>query len=655
MGRSSRRRILYWLGLLCILFAVVVIDATATFAWARAGGGGGYGGGGSSSSGGGGGGGGGEIIEALIWLCIRHPRIGIPLTITLAIMFYFASKEAKTQHAGHVIRRGLSAEEQQVKQLALQRLQSSDPNFNEDDFTNRVSDAFVKIQYAWSEQNLSSVRPFISDGIHERFSLQIDMQKADGIRNKMEDVRVTDVKLVAITSATHFDTIHVQINASAIDYNVSLESGRKINHSTRPTRFTEYWSFQRRQGAKTYTRPGVIEGNCPQCASPLEITDRTDCRACGAHVNSGQHDWVLSEITQAIEWRSPTVQQTRPGIAELSQRDPGFSLQHIEDRASVIFWRLRAAEFHNDPGIATPIVSPEMKEEFQRQLKELQARNEFWKDPAVGIVEVIDCIDEDNGRDTLRVKVKWSGVHSRKQKNGRPKTLRSKSIYTQVFVLVRNRGVTTSEANTFSAASCSNCGAPIGISKQGACNFCGTVLTDGTLDWVLDDIRPYTSDMAFRNFADFADRVESTQEHVVDLSRDEDSEVALGALVRVMAIDGHLDERERTALIKIGGKRGLSESEVDTIIESSNSQRASLPKPETAREVQQHLAQLVHAVMADGRVSSQERKLLSNYAERVELSTADVNIALAKERRRMYREAKRVLNLKPAKSNQQTL
>src|SRR5690606_22202172 len=141
----------------------------------------------------------------------------------------------------------------------------------------------------------------------------------------LQNVRVHGVELAAAAATEQFDTLHMEIHASATDYQVRVDSGREVAGTRRAEEFVEFWSFHRRHGAQTQSRGGSIEGQCPQCASPLQIVDKAQCEACGAWVNSAEHDWVLAEITQQSEWRLPGDEVTTPGVAALRQQDPGFS------------------------------------------------------------------------------------------------------------------------------------------------------------------------------------------------------------------------------------------------------------------------------------------------------------------------------------------
>lgn len=622
--------------------AVLLLEPASV--WARAGGGGSYGGGGGGSGGGnGGGGGGGEIFYLLWWLCREHPLIGIPVTIAFVAFIVYGGRTARSAHVTRTIRRGHARQEACVRAAAIERIHRRDPAFDEVAFLERVATAFGRVQEAWSHQDLAAVRPFISDGIRERFSLQIGMQQAEGIRNQMEDVRVLNSSLAAAFSDEAFDTLHVRIHASAVDATVDLRTGRRTTGSGRAAEFVEFWSFHRRPGARSLQGPGAIEGHCPKCAAPLEIVDVARCPSCGATVNSGEFDWVLAEITQDQEWRIPGTEQGIPGLAELKGRDPAFSIQHIEDRVSVMFWRLRAAEFHRDMKLARPVLEPRYGPEFTRVCERMRAAREFWKEPAVGKVELIDLESgSDSAPDRLRVKVRWSGTYCAGDPRGSSHARRPKAIYTDLYVLARRHGVNSVPQEAFTSAGCPNCGAPIAVNASGACTFCGTTITDGRFDWVLEQVRPFTPDVAFR--ANAARPPEDTE---FSLARDGDGELSLAVLARVMYSDGRIAPSERESLYRLGAHRNLTHRQLDLIIDSATIDEVSIPVPADSRQALQHLEQLVHAVLADGQLTTSEKKLLTSYARRVELSPADLKLAITRERRRAYRSARAELRRVP--------
>ena len=637
VNRSRR-----WLVALSLIFGFACLWSET--AWGRAGGGEHYGGGSSSggnSSHGSGGSGGGDIgpLIDLVWLLIRlvitYPKIGVPAVIVVAIMAYLISREGRGAYVSSTIRRGAERQRSRLQEQALRDLEARDPGFTEDAFLTKVRNGFHRIQKAWSAQDLKAIRPFISDGIRERFSLQIEMQQAEGYRNQLDNVAIQEAEIVAVESDAQFDTIHVRIDASARDYDVDLETGKQQGGDNATGLFTEFWSFLRRTGARSKTAPGSFEGHCPKCGAPLDIVDRAACGSCGATVNSGEHDWVLAEITQAGEWHRPEHRPQVPGALELQTQDPAFCPQHIEDRASVIFWRLRAAEHFGEPARAAPVVTPEFASGLHQTIPE-HGKRRFWKDAAVGMVELLDVqVSTGDGPDRLRSTIRWSGELSEIDATGNMRALRGKAIQTQVYVLKRQHGAQTLRESTFSSASCSQCGAPIDAVSQADCPYCGASLVDGRYEWVLEAVEPFTNALARSNiFEESGDPAPS---------RAADVELSLAILARMMWADGTIDERERSSLDRLGRRRGLAPGQIDAIINTAQAGDIELPTPETPQQALRFLDQLVDVSLSDGALSSGEKELLFLCAERFGLAPADVRGAIQRRTRERFQGAKKEL------------
>jgi uncharacterized tellurite resistance protein B-like protein len=225
--------------------------------------------------------------------------------------------------------------------------------------------------------------------------------------------------------------------------------------------------------------------------------------------------------------------------------------------------------------------------------------------------------------------------------------VRSQAIYTDVFSLVRRRGVKSVAQAAFSSAGCPACGAPIAVNQSGACSYCQTNITDGRHDWVLSDVSPYAADIAFPRELTEGRRPASRTEPdpYTALVAPQDAELSLAVLARVMYADGEVSPQEREALHRMGAHRKLPAEEVDLIIESAQMAETKIPEPRDAVEAVQHLKQIVHVVMADGSISGKEQRLLKLYADQVGLAAADVQQAIKQERRRMYQDARSVLRV----------
>ncbi|HEY1786314.1 MAG TPA: Tim44-like domain-containing protein, partial [Pirellulales bacterium] len=438
---------------LAALIAVAISLMTAGDVFARAGGGQGYHGSGSSNSGGfhsssGGGGGGVDLGPLLYWglqFCIHYPYIALPLIALAIYLFVKASQQGTDTYRTSVIRRAVGQTAELRRDAALQRLRAGDAAFDEAGFCGRAQQAFLKLQHAWSAQDLAPVRPFVSDGIFERFSLQIAEQRDFNYRNQVDQVTVAEVRLVQIAGDSIFDLLSVGIRAKADDYRVALDTGKRLGDGAENNEFVEYWTFLRRHGVTTGDRPGLVEGQCPNCGAQIELNESARCAACGSLVRSGNFDWVLVEITQSAEWNDDAPAEP-PGVAEFrGQRDPGFNVEHLEDRASVIFWRKAMADRLGDTKPLLKMALPEFCDSYPQRWGPDKSLRRYWGDAAVGSVETLGVIaGEPNDR--ALVEVRWAGRTFTAQPGGRPEPAGENALFRTLYVLERRSGVTSDVA-----------------------------------------------------------------------------------------------------------------------------------------------------------------------------------------------------------------
>lgn len=634
-------------GLLSVLPVLLTLLAPAS-ALARAGGGEGFSGGGDF--GGGGSDDGGLPIGLLIYLVFEHPVIGVPVLILVIVFAIKSGRFGRSAYVGQTIRRGVQAQAGNALAEGVARIRQRDPGFDETAFLQRCREAFPVIQQAWSNQDMTPARRFVSDGVFERFQLQLAMQQQLLIRNVMEQVVVETARVAGVHADAHFDTLHVAITATAVDTTADLRSGRRVAGAPEPARFTEVWSFLRRPGARTLARPGLLEGFCPNCGAPLAVADAVQCPSCQAVINSGEYDWVLAEISQAEAWQ-PHGSWLVPGLDELRRRDPAFNTQHIEDRASVIFWRLRAAEcFAADRYLRKVSLPAFLKEHAAVFQPQPDGQHGFHADAAVGSVELtaVEAAANADGLDRLFVHIRWSG---RRETAALPALMpparEQCRPFSQDFVLVRRAGVTSVAAHALSSAHCPGCGAPETPTTDGACAYCGAVQNDGSTGWVLSAIQPHRqSALPARPPAPSGLPPTDSPLPPGELTpfAQADAERLLQASAAVMLADGTIDAREQAALTRMAARRGVTAERLQQLVgqvqaEGAVTALATGATPQNAAFLQT----LIVMCLADGDVAANERRVIKALVEHMRYTDADIEQMIQRERARLYQQARRAL------------
>lgn len=652
-----------------ILCALCLFIVDAAEAYGRAGGGGGFGGGGGGGGGFGGGGGGsfgggsrssgshggGDsllLFYLLFQLVIDYPYIGVPLLIAVVIFFLLGGKKINEAHTGSVIRKGMLARNSRAQASIVADIREQDPDYDNDGFINRVKAAFLTAQDAWCAHNLEHLRPFVSDGICERWQMQLAEQKENDIRDQMDNLQVETVLLEHHERCGNVEELTVMIRAGAIDRRVRLSDGRPLPGNTQYEVFIEFWTFIRRSGTRSLRgKKGLMEGNCPNCGGEIGINQSAKCTYCRALLRSGEFDWVLSEISQESVYRNVTARNI-PGLRKILPEDPDLSPRLLEDKASVVFWRWQRAMRDKQTAALEGCATPEF---LARLRRDLSPRSHFYVEAAVGAVNTrgLICGAEEN---TAVIEVVWSGQRAERDENGRMQ-MRQKEMCRSILAFVRKPGVKSFAADSVGSAHCPACGAPEQADTDGKCIFCGNPLNARGDRWILSDITPWSSERAYEfleilNSDEYRQDTEAGRPNAAGAGN-ESGEVVEGFcpsayaliawMVKMMAADGEIAPRERQLLQAAARARRLPQSVLENMLSAAEAGTFEPPEPLTLSDATVWLQGMIRMALIDGRLTPHEMELLQKMAQRCNYTAYDLSMLLKKEKGRLYRAARDTL------------
>ena len=374
-----------------------------------------------------------------------------------------------------------------LAQDGIRALQQRDESFDPPTFVDRSKAVVAKVNEAWLGGHMGPVRRMISDGVFTRFNTQLGLLKADGLRNVMSDWRVVSADILAAEADDMWDTVHVRIVGAARDTNVQLGTpDDKVQRTLRSQKLDQYhevWSFIRRRGKKSKKGVPALEGQCPSCGAQLPTGDVVKCDYCQALVNSGEHDWVLAEITQPEEWRAGAALDDLPGLDGLRARDATISRQELEDRASVIFWKWIEARSSGKPEKLARFC---MKDPADASVAAaLMLKSAKLRDVAVGSAELksLDPVEDHQKRtfDRAVVEIRWSA------------SVDGQEPAFDVHEFELSRAADAPQHAKFKRGLCSldcpSCGGQLSTSDAVTCTYCGNKLSGGKQDWALLAVR----------------------------------------------------------------------------------------------------------------------------------------------------------------------
>lgn len=434
-----------------------------------------------------------DLIILLVELVFRHPEFGIPLIVVVGIVWTVQKRR----------RASSSYQRKQEEQRGAARtgavpgsvehwvgaLQQQDPAFRLEPLLERARGLVQQVNEAWFLRDLSVLRPFLSDATWQRLSTQLTLMDREGRRDAIADLQVLEVSPIGFERNDWYDTLHLRVRAQIRDAEVpssaSDEAARAKAQGAPLETFTEVWSFSRRPGAQTRAGHDLSQGNCPGCGAPFRGGATNACEYCGAIANAGTFDWTLSQISQGSAW-TPRAAAVL-GQPEFTAHDPALSVNQLEDRAALLFWRWILALGSRDVTPLLKVAAPSMRAPLEAAFQAGGSPLGALQNVALGAARLtrlrLGRPAADGAAatpDLAEFEVRWSA------------RLRGAAAATPqrwAFVLARKHGALTPQGHGIASSRCSNCHGPLTDSASTRCDFCGSALDAGG-EWVLFEARP---------------------------------------------------------------------------------------------------------------------------------------------------------------------
>ncbi|MCB9764914.1 MAG: TIM44-like domain-containing protein [Alphaproteobacteria bacterium] len=483
------------------LLAALLVSAEA---WARVGGGqdfgGGGSGGGSSGWGGGSGDGGGEIaiLRLLLWLCIEHPAIGIPLTIAVVVGYLYVQSKGGGKRTYRSHHREAPTRER-APERPFERLRRADPNFSEVLLRDLVQLVFVQAHGARAEARFEGVRPYFSP----------EALAALQQRPKLADTEV-------LVGASDLRKLRVRGNRAELEIAYVANVNALVNDQPRKVLLQEVWTWARRLDALSPGPEAMQKLACPACGAAIDTTPEGVCRHCDTPIADGRLQWRVESIQVMGErpvrppelslgggvergTSAPTVYDPDLPAASraLQGRHPDFAWEDFYARVKAVFLALqeswsaqrweRARPFETDPLFRTHL--------FQIEQHRRAGLTNHSADVSVRTITPVK-VEVDAYYESITVRIKAKMLDWTTDADGRVVggSERQPRTFTEYWTFVRAAG--TGGAAKADVEHCPNCGAPLDrVDLGGVCGYCDTRIVGAEQAWVLSMI---TQDEVYR-------------------------------------------------------------------------------------------------------------------------------------------------------------
>lgn len=131
----------------------------------------------------------------------------------------------------------------------LAHISQMDPGFEEGRFREVCTDLFFKVQAAWGNRDLESVRAILTPQMYSQLAEDVERLKTERRINRLENIAVRSVELTEAWQEKGQDYVTVRFLANLLDYTVDEGTSQVVEGSrTNPVKFEEFWTVTRPVG-----------------------------------------------------------------------------------------------------------------------------------------------------------------------------------------------------------------------------------------------------------------------------------------------------------------------------------------------------------------------------------------------------------------------
>lgn len=501
----STSRLLVFAGLLTLIF----VEADA-----RVGGGDSYGGGsrsygGGSRSGGGSGGDAGfliDILEVIIRLCFRYPKVGVPCLIIFIIFvtYYYRKNHKYDQYYssyGTDVGDGYSTSP--FKALTnnrtrdyVKKVEENDANFSFPIFKDFIFSLYHTYHEYRGLNKLDSLSAFFEP---KHLAKSTSLKSIDGIV-----IGNCTIAKAGVNVATGDMTIEVGFSAN---YTEVESSGKETRY-----KLSETWKLKKSLKALSKPPEQMSSVACPNCGAPITETISGVCRSCNQSNKNGRFLWYVYDIVSSKEKLTemtsiennigslslvdygvqlPTIKDF--GIRDSIERDLGKDSEyvHLRNRAEKIFMELQKSWSQQNWNLSRPFETDTLFHSHQFWIEDYKKNGQknIIENPKITDLEPVSLF-KDKYYMSFTFRIFANMVDYTLDKNGKViRGSKNRSVkFSEYWTFIKGINTNQKKPMTNDFHLCPSCGAQLKIEMSGQCEFCGTKVTLGQFDWVLSQI-----------------------------------------------------------------------------------------------------------------------------------------------------------------------
>lgn len=162
-------------------------------------------------------------------------------------------------------------------------------NFNYEEFKHTVFLNYQKIQVAWMNNEIESVRSLLSDFLFNTYKTQLLTLSSKKQKNMMEDINYVDAYITNIKKVIEGEEIEVALIVTCKDYIIDIDSKEVLRgNKNRINKYYYKLTFEKTANLE-------VEKFCPNCGALLPKGSSVKCEYCRSVVIKKTSNYILTD------------------------------------------------------------------------------------------------------------------------------------------------------------------------------------------------------------------------------------------------------------------------------------------------------------------------------------------------------------------------
>ena len=174
----------------------------------------------------------------------------------------------------------------------IEEIQKYDKDFTEATFLTKADHIFIMILSAIMENDLSSVKHYLSGDIYNHFDELVNSYKEDKLIRLFDEMNVKSTDIIDYNVEDNKLNIIVNLVSRYMDYFINEDGEFECGINDHRIELTHKIVFTKKLDTKEL---GEVR-RCPSCGHSLDINASGLCPFCNQTIDMSEYDYIITEI-----------------------------------------------------------------------------------------------------------------------------------------------------------------------------------------------------------------------------------------------------------------------------------------------------------------------------------------------------------------------